>query len=120
MPAITIQVYNGSRTEPLVSEVELSVFKVYMADCGLFISQFDDGDIQKIIRGDLSIYKGAIYENIAAQICKRANKACFYYEPSQSTEIDFIIKYEGEITPLEVKAGTHLTHIQHQGHFRTS
>lgn len=33
--------------EPLVSEVELSVFKVYMADCGLFISQFDDGDIQK-------------------------------------------------------------------------
>lgn len=95
--------------EPLVSEVELSVFKVYMADCGLFISQFDDGDIQKIIRGDLSIYKGAIYENIAAQICKRANKACFYYEPSQSTEIDFIIKYEGEITPLEVKAGTHTT-----------
>lgn len=95
--------------EPLAAEVELPVFKVYMADVGLFISQLEDSDIQKIINGELGIYKGALYENMVAQIFKRANKACYYYEPSQSSEIDFIIKYEGEITPIEVKAGKHTT-----------
>lgn len=94
---------------PLEKEVELSVFKVYMADTGLFISQLNDGDIQKIISGELGIYKGALYENIAAQIFKRMNKKCYYYEPSQSSEIDFIIYYNGTITPIEVKAGKHTT-----------
>lgn len=95
--------------EPLEKEIELSVFKIYMADTGLFISQLNDGDIQKIISGELGIFKGALYENIAAQIFKRMNKSCFYYEPSQSSEIDFIIYYNGKITPIEVKAGKHTT-----------
>ena len=94
---------------PLQAYKEQSVFKIYMADTGLLVSQFDESIMKELLKNELGVYKGAIYENIAAQICKRANKACFYYEPSQSTEIDFIIKYEGEITPLEVKAGTHTT-----------
>lgn len=93
--------------EPLEKEIELAVFKVYMADTGLLISQLNDGNIQKIIQGELGIYKGALYENIAAQIFKRNQKKCFYYEPSQSAEIDFIIYYNGSITPIEVKAGKH-------------
>ena len=96
---------------PLMKEVELSVFKVYMADTGLLISQFSNGDIQKIARGELGIYKGALYENIAAQIFKRNGKHCYYFEPSQTTEIDFIIEFEGEITPIEVKAGKHTASI---------
>lgn len=95
--------------EPLEKEIELSVFKIYMADTGLFISQLNDGDIQKIISGELGIFKGALYENIATQIFKRMDKSCFYYEPSQSSEIDFIIYYNGKITPIEVKAGKHTT-----------
>lgn len=90
---------------PLAGAVELPIFKVYMADVGLFISQLEDGEIQKIIRGDLGIYKGALYENMAAQIFQRKHKKCYYFEPSQTTEIDFIIEYEGEITPIEIKAG---------------
>lgn len=93
--------------EPLEKDIELAVFKVYMADTGLLISQLNDGDIQKIIQGELGIYKGALYENIAAQIFKRNQKKCFYYEPSQSAEIAFIIYYNGSITPIEVKAGKH-------------
>ncbi len=92
---------------PLAGQVELSVFKVYMADVGLFVSQLEDGEIQKILQGDLGTYKGALYENIAAQIFKRKQKKCYYYEPSQTSEIDFIIEYEGEITPIEVKAAKH-------------
>lgn len=90
--------------EPLEKEIELSTFKIYMADTGLFISQLNDGDIQKIISGELGIYKGALFENIAAQIFKRKNKKCYYFEPSQTSEIDFIIYYNNNITPIEIKA----------------
>lgn len=92
---------------PLSAYAELPIFKVYMADVGLFISGLGDGEIQKIIDGDLGIYKGVLYENITAQIFKRYGKVCYYYEPNQFSEIDFIIEYEGNMAPIEVKGGKH-------------
>lgn len=76
-----------------------------MGDTGLLMSQFEEGDIKTFLQGDLGIYKGTLYENITAQILQRLQKKCYYYEPSQTSEIDFIIYYDGEITPIEVKAG---------------
>lgn len=76
-----------------------------MGDTGLLMSQFEEGDIKTFLQGDLGIYKGTLYENITAQILQRLQKKCYYYEPSQTSEIDFIIYYDGEITPIEVKEG---------------
>lgn len=90
--------------KPLKAYEELSIFKVYMADTGLLVSQFDDGDIKELIQGEMGIYKGALYENITAQIFQRAQKKCYYYEPNPTTEIDFIIYYDGDITPIEIKS----------------
>lgn len=92
--------------KPLEINKELAIFKIYMADTGLLISQFDEGVIKELLRGELGIFKGALFENITAQILKYANKTSYYFEPNQNTEIDFIIYYDGEITPLEIKAGT--------------
>ena len=90
---------------PLEVYRELSVFKVYFCDTGLLVSQLNDGAIKALSLGDLGVYKGAIYENIAAQILREANKKAYYFEPSTTSEIDFIVYYEGEMTPLEIKAG---------------
>lgn len=65
------------------------------------ISQFNEGIIKALIQGELGIYKGAIYENIAAQLSKQYQKVSYYFEPNTSSEIDFIIYYEGNI----IKAG---------------
>lgn len=92
---------------PLKAQIELAIFKIYMNDTGLFISQLEDGDIRKIIVDDLGIYKGVLYENITAQIFKQYQKSCYYYEPSQESEIDFLIEFEGELTPIEVKSSKH-------------
>ena len=92
---------------PLAGQVELSVFKIYMADVGLFISQLEIGDLKQIISGEMGIYKGSLYENVVAQILKRKARKAYYFEPSQETEIDFIIEYNGTITPIEVKANKH-------------
>lgn len=90
---------------PLEMGRELSIFKIYMADTGLLISQFDNSIVKDIIIGKLDVFKGMLYENIGAQILKSAEKNMYYYEPNNSAEIDFIIHYEGNVTPIEVKAG---------------
>ena len=92
---------------PLAGQVELPIFKIYMADVGLFTSQLETGALKEIISGEMGIYKGVLYENVVAQILKRKNKKAYYFEPSQETEIDFIIEYNGSITPIEVKANKH-------------
>lgn len=91
---------------PLEAFVELPVFKVFMGDTGLLISQYNEKIIQDIMTGDLGIYKGALFENIVAQLLHSNNKRMVYYEPNQHSEIDFIINYEGDMTPIEVKAST--------------
>ncbi|MBN2849823.1 MAG: ATP-binding protein [Erysipelotrichaceae bacterium] len=91
-------------TEPLEANIELAVFKVYMMDTGLLISQFNEGVVRDLLTGELGIYKGAIYESIVAQMLNVAGKRSFYYQPNNNAEIDFIIYYEGHMTPVEVKS----------------
>lgn len=94
-------------TDPIEAYIELPVFKVYMSDTGLLLSQFNEGIIKELLMGDIGIYKGAIYENIIAQMLQSAGKRSFYFEHSNNMEIDFVIYYEGKITPIEVKSSSH-------------
>ena len=64
----------------------------------------DDGTNLEIINGNLGIYKGAIYENIIADIFNKRGKKLYYFEYNSTLEVDFIIKYQGKITAVEVKA----------------
>lgn len=91
--------------KPLEIHKELAIFKVYMADTGLLISQFDESIIKELLNGNLGVFKGALYENITAQILSMYKNELYYFEPNHSSEIDFIIYYNGEICPLEIKAG---------------
>ena len=92
-------------SKPLEIHKESAVFKVYMADTGLLVSQFDESVIKELLNGNLGVFKGALYENIAAQILSVHERELYYFEPNTSSEIDFIIYYQGEICPLEIKAG---------------
>lgn len=94
-----------SITKPLELNIEQAIFKVYFFDTGLLISQFDETTIKELITGNLGVFKGAIYENIAAIILQNKQKANYYYKPSQTYEIDFVIYYNGEISVLEVRSG---------------
>ena len=97
--------YNLSKPEaPLEGFSKEDVFKVYMKDTGLLVSMLDDGTNLEIINGNLGIYKGAIYENIIADIFNKRGKKLYYFEYNSTLEVDFIIKYQGKITAVEVKA----------------
>ena len=97
--------YNLTLPElPLEGNADSSTFKVYMRDTGLLMSMLDEGAGEDVIDGNLGIYKGAIYENIIADIFTKAGKKLFYYEKKQKLEIDFFLRYQKMATAIEVKS----------------
>lgn len=99
--------YNLSITElPLDGNAEEDVFKVYMRDCGLFVSMLEDGTQYDILQGNLYGYKGAIFENLIADIFAKMGRKLYYFHKDSGLEVDFVIRFKGECTPVEVKAAT--------------
>lgn len=99
--------YNLSITElPLDGNAEETVFKVYMRDCGLFVGMLEDGTQYDILQGNLQGYKGAIFENLIADIFAKMGRKLYYFHKDSGLEVDFVIRYKGQCTLVEVKATT--------------
>ena len=102
---IICRCHNLSITElPLDGNAIDEVFKVYMVDTGLFVSMLEDGTQLDIIRGNLFGYKGAIFENLIADIFTKLGRKLYYYRKDSGLEVDFVMRYAGECTLVEVKA----------------
>ena len=63
-------------------------------------TQFD------ILQGNLYGYKGAIFENLVADIFVKMQRKLYYFHKDSGLEIDFVTRYNGECTLIEVKATT--------------
>ena len=102
---IVSQCFNLSRPElPLAGNVIDDEFKLYMRDTGLLVAMLEDGSQRSIISGDLGIYKGAIYENVIADVLGKLGKGLYYYARTNSFGIDFIVRMDETATAVEVKA----------------
>lgn len=104
---IIIRCRNLSITElPLEGNAIEDSFKVYMRDTGLFVSMLEEGTQFDILQGRLYGYKGAIFENLIADIFTKMGRKLYYYRKDSGLEIDFVIRYHGECVLVEVKAST--------------
>ena len=102
---IITRCHNLSITElPLDGNAEEDTFKVYMCDTGLFVSMLEDGTQFDILQGDLYGYKGAIFENLIADIFTKMGRKLYYFHKDSGLEVDFVIRYQGKCTLVEVKA----------------
>ncbi|MCC8130832.1 MAG: ATP-binding protein [Oscillospiraceae bacterium] len=102
---IITRCYNLSITElPLDGNAIDDCFKVYMSDCGLFVSMLEDGTQYDILQGNLYAYKGAIFENLIADIFGKMGRKLYYFRKDSGLEVDFVIRYKGECVPVEVKS----------------
>ena len=102
---IITRCYNLSITElPLDGNSIENMFKVYMRDIGLFVSMLEDGTQYDILQGNLYGYKGAIFENLIADIFSKMGRKLYYFHKDSGLEVDFVIRYHGECTLVEVKA----------------
>ena len=99
--------YNLSITElPLAGNADQDVFKVYMRDMGLFVAMLEDGTQFDILQGNLLGYKGAIFEGLIADIFTKMGRKLYYFHKESGLEVDFVIRYRGACTLVEVKAAT--------------
>ena len=93
---------------PLKGNICENKFKIYIADTGLLVSSLDDeSQVDLRANKNLGVYKGALYENFAAEAFVKQGYGLFYYSKENSTlEEDFFIRSANELIPVEVKSNT--------------
>lgn len=91
---------------PLKGNYNPDNYRIYFRDIGLLIGNLDD-EIQEDLRSNqnFNTYKGAIYENIIADMLVKAGYTLFFYKNNKSTiEMDFFVRDKDSLIPIEVKA----------------
>lgn len=91
---------------PLKGNYDPDSFKIYYSDTGLLVASLDEessGDLRA--NRNLGTYKGALYENIAAELLRKQGFDLYYYRRKDSRlEEDFFIRTTDALVPVEVKA----------------
>ena len=91
---------------PLGGNYDPDNFKLYFRDTGLLIGSLDD-EVQDDLRTNknFNTYKGAIYENIVADMLYKQGYALYFFRNEKSTiEMDFFVRDRDSLIPVEVKA----------------
>ena len=91
---------------PLKGNYNPDNYRVYFRDTGLLIGSLDD-EVQEDLRNNknFNTYKGAIYENIVADMLVKSGYSLFFYKNEKSTiEMDFFVRDSDSLIPVEVKA----------------
>jgi len=94
---------------PLSRSAQRDAFKLYMVDIGLLCAQADLS-IKTFFEPDNRIFgefRGALTEQFVLQELKaNYDYPVFYWaNDSGQAEVDFLLQYENELVPLEVKSG---------------
>lgn len=88
---------------PLKAFVSYDKFKLYLSDAGL-LRALSNLDYREILLDKNEMYKGVLTENYVACEFYSKFKELYYYTFDKS-EIDFLVKIDGDIIPVEVKSG---------------
>ena len=91
---------------PLGGNYNPDNYRIYFKDTGLLIGSLDE-EAQEDLRNNknFNTYKGAIYENIIADmLVKEGYKLYFYKNEKGTIENDFFVRDKDSLIPIEVKA----------------
>ena len=75
-------------------------------DTGLLVASLDE-EASKDLRENknFNTYKGAIYENIVADMLKKSGYDLYFYMSEDSTiEVEFFVRDDNNLIPIDVKA----------------
>lgn len=96
----------NSLSLPLKGNENPNNYRVYFADTSLLIASMDEESRKDLlVSKNLGVYKGALYENFAAEaLIKQGYDLLFYRSEDSRTELDFLIRIKDNIVPIEIKA----------------
>lgn len=96
---------------PLKAYEDMNAFKLFIVDVGL-LAAMGDIDARTIIDGNAIFeeFKGALTEQyVLQQLITIPDIAIYYWSAEKSNaEVDFVIQFNGQIVPIEVKASENL------------
>lgn len=103
--------YNVKNPEiPLMANASEEQFKLYINDTGLLCATYGQETklaiLNKTIKGAA---KGGIYENVISESLIKQGYNLFYHKPNDNRELEFLLEKNGEVIPVEVKAGNTAT-----------
>lgn len=91
---------------PLRGNYDPDNYRIYYGDTGLLIASLDE-EAQEDLRKhrNFGVYKGALFENIVAQMLVAEGCGLYFYRNLAGTlEMDFFIRDRASLIPVEVKA----------------
>ena len=91
---------------PLSAYAEPNIFKVYASDCGLLrrLAKLPASVIMDPV-ANYTEFKGALAENAVLQsLLPMLDSDPYYWSSDAKAEIEFVIQWNDEIIPIEVKA----------------
>ncbi|MCG8308884.1 MAG: ATP-binding protein [Cytophagales bacterium] len=92
---------------PLKAYEDFNAFKLYAVDVGL-LAAMGNISAKTLLKGSVIFeeFKGALTEQYVLQQLKTIREMAIYYWSSKksSGEVDFVLQYNGNIYPVEVKA----------------
>ena len=91
---------------PLKGNYDPKLYKLYFKDTGLLIASLDEESQEDLrVNKNLGTYKGAIYENIVGDMLAKQGYSLYYYHREKpSLEMDFFLRDNDSLIPVEVKA----------------
>ena len=96
---------------PLKGNYNPNIYRIYFGDTGLLIGSLDEesqDDLRK--NQNFNAYKGAIYENVIADMLVKEGYDLYFYKNEKGTiEMNFFIRDANYLIPLEVKANDNAT-----------
>ena len=103
---VAIRVYNIEEPKlPLELAKLRNLFKLFSNDVGLLACQYADGIQLRILNNDIDINYGSIYENAVAEELFSHGLKLYYFNSKKQGELDFVIKIDDKLLPIEVKSG---------------
>lgn len=94
---------------PLKAYEDVSAYKLFLLDVGL-LGAMNDLDSRSLLENDklFNDYNGSITEQYVLQEFKNIGELPVFYWASNRAELDFLIQYQNNIIPVEVKATINL------------
>lgn len=94
---------------PLKAFEDVSAYKLFLLDVGL-LGAMNDLDSRSLLENDklFKDYNGSITEQYVLQEFKTIGDLPIFYWASNKAELDFLIQYQNNIIPVEVKATINL------------
>ncbi len=94
----------GSFEQPVKAYIKENIFKLFMFDVGM-LGAMIAVDPSTIWQYNYGTYKGYFAENfVGQQLIARQSSPLFSWQEDRS-EVEFLLSYQGDIVPIEVKAG---------------